>query len=341
MYISIIKLHIGSYTKYMNIEKFRNKSFLFTVIAIIILLASFLYYIFVGRYQLSEPMPDLEYKKAIIKDSHNILYKLENLRPVVGEEELLEFIKTNNNNPNIYTPSRENIKNGIFRANLHMHTLQSDGQASVEHRLDSAQKYAEENIKDGYMYIAITDHNTILGAKDVVKILQKHPNKYKNVKVVLGMEVFTGFKTKYYNEPIEIHVLCWCLNPYDKFLNKEFFKAKDANKWNRIKPDRDFDYVITMMSEYSIPGVAHPIRYTDCMGKDKYPYMEEMLDRYKNLSKKPLFTEIYYQAYPRYYEPKIMEQEVLPYNEFIKKKADEYNILKTGSTDSHSRIIFN
>lgn len=323
-----------------NLENKINKILIIVLSILITFSASFAYYIFIGRYHISAPMQDIEYKKAIIKDSHNIFYKLENLRPVVGEEELLEFIKSNNNNPEIYTPSIENIKKGVFRANLHMHTLNSDGKASVQKRLDDAQKYAENNIKDGYMYIAITDHNTILGSKEVVDILQKNPNKYKNVKVILGMEVFTAFHSLNIKDPAEIHVLTWCLNPYDKFLNKEFYKAPNANKWNRMGYDRDFDYVISMMSKYSIPGVAHPIRYTKRINRDKHLYFDEMFERYKLLSTKPLFTEGYYQVYPRFYTPEDYENYVKPTNQYVIKKADELGIIKTGSTDSHSTEIF-
>lgn len=310
--------------------------FLFAIVTIVLLGC----YVYGFRYYVSEPMQDLEYKKAIIKDSHNIFYRLENLRPVVGEDELIEFIKNNNENPQIYTPSEENIKKGIFRANLHMHTLQSDGSASVKQRLDAAQEYAENNIKDGYMYIAITDHNTVLGAKEAVEILQKYPNKYKNVKVVLGMEVFTAFKSKYYKAPVEIHVLNWCLNPYDEFLNKEFYKSPSANKWNRQGEDREFNSLVSMMSKYALVGVAHPIRYTNRIGKDKFLYIDEMMSQYKASSPKVKFTEGYYQVYPRYYDKEFVKTDILPYMDYVNKKADSYNILKTGSTDSHSTGIF-
>ncbi|MBR6126557.1 PHP domain-containing protein [bacterium] len=318
----------------------KNKIFQYVIILFAFLLAGFGYYVIDVRYNISEPMQDLEYKTAIIKESHNPFYRLESLRPIVGEEELTEFIISNNNNPQIYTPSPENIAKGVFRANLHMHTLQSDGCASVKERLDAAQEYAQNNIKDGFMYIAITDHNTVLGAKEVVKLLEKYPNKYKNVKVILGMEVFTAFKSKYYDKPVEIHVLNWCINPYDKFLNKEFYKPKNANKGNRVLPDRDFDYVIEMMSKYAIPGIAHPIRYTNRIGQNKHLYMEEMIDRYTNLTNKHAFMEGFYQVYPRYYEAKFFNEEILPYIDYVNKKADEHNIIKTGSTDSHSMTIF-
>ena len=184
----------------------KKKNFLIAITGILLIIFFSLIFILSGRYKISEPMADIEYKKDIIKESNNIFYKLERLRPIVGKEELTEFIKRNNNNPEIYTPSKENIEKGIFRANLHMHTFNSDGKVSVRERMDEAQTYAQSHIKDGYMYIAITDHNTILGAKEVVDILQKNPGKYKNIKIILGIEVYTSFKTKYYKKQIDIHV---------------------------------------------------------------------------------------------------------------------------------------
>ena len=118
-----------------------------------------------------------------------------------------------------------------------------------------------------------------------------------------------------------------------------FLNQKNANKLNRGEHDRNFDDVISMMSDYSIPGIAHPVRYTDKTGKNKYLYMQEMMTRYKSLSGKPLFAEGYYQVYPRYYDKDTMK-ELLPYIEYVKTKANAYNIINTGSTDSHSNNIF-
>ena len=318
-----------------------KKKILISIFSFIFLLFIFLIYdVYLGRYAIPANMQDIEYKKAIIKDSHNLLYRLENLQPVVGEEELTEFIKKNNNNKQIYIPSKENIINGIYQANLHMHTLNSDGNASVKERMDEAQNYAQHYIKNGYMYIAITDHNTINGAKEVVEILQKNPNKYKNIKIILGMEVFSRFNSKYYDKPVEIHVLSWCLNPYDEFLNKEFYKAPNANKYNRYGQDRDFVKLIPMMSKYSLPGIAHPIRYTNRIGENKFLYIEELLKSYSELNTKPLFAEGYYQAYPKFYHPEKIKREIIPYSKYLNKKLDEYNITKTGGTDSHSKTIF-
>ena len=71
-----------------------KKVYLFLISAILLLLLALS---FVGlqkyRYQLNSPMEDMDYKKTIIQNSHNLTYTLEALRPLVGQEELKKFIK--------------------------------------------------------------------------------------------------------------------------------------------------------------------------------------------------------------------------------------------------------
>ena len=319
------------------------------------------------RYKIDSPMMDLEYKKSIIKSSLNPLYKLENLRPLMGEDELTKFIKENNANSAIYTPSAENRQIGTFRGNLHNHTTNSDGQMSVKDLLDKAQTYAQEHIKDGYMVIGITDHNTVLGAKEIVKVLEKYPNRYSNLKIVAGMEIFSAYKNSKYSpaEDVPIHVLAWCINPYDKFLNKEFYKKNKHDKYNRKPQDHDFDKLINTMSKYSLVGIAHPARYLTHIEEVNRPlYMEEMLDRYLKQTNKTPFIEGYYQSYSEDGIKKFEGLEDVSYelykiisehkelkgkiyghrfNLFLKNInniADKKGIIKTGSTDSHGLSIF-
>lgn len=295
------------------------------------------------RYEITAPMADFEYKKAIIKKSKNKKYKIENLRPMVGPEELKEFLKANNNNPQIYTPSPQNIKNGIFKANLHMHTRYSDGKATVKQLLDIAQKYAEKNLNGESMYMAITDHNTILGTKELVRVLQNNPNKYNKVRVVAGIEIFSAYNnSKIAPRPIDIHVLTLAINPYDEFLNKEFFKKNLNDKYNRIPPDRDFDWLVNTMSNYGIVGIAHPARYTIFLGKDKYAYVEELMTRFKDAAGENLiFTEGYYQIYQYIYETAQLGKEYDKYLKHINTEAQKRGILLDGSTDVHGLNIFN
>ena len=295
------------------------------------------------RWELTTPMPDYDYKKAIIDTCQNKKYKIENLRPLMGPEELKTFLETNTNNPQIFTPSEENIKNGTFKANLHMHTIYSDGRASVEQLLDMAQEYAENNLKGENFYMAITDHNTILGTKELIRVLQNKPNKYTKIRVAAGIEIFTAYRnSKISPRTIDIHVLTLGLNPYDEFLNKEFYKKNPADKWNRTYPDRDFDWTIKTMSNHGYVGVAHPARYTVFLGKDKYPYIEEMLDRLKLASNgKLVFTEGYYQVYPLLPEKKELGKEYNKYLNHINIQAQKRGTILDGSTDVHGLTIFN
>lgn len=338
----------------------------FVILILLLIIAGGVTYLNIERYKITQPMMDIEYKKAIIKASKNPFYKLERLRPIMGEEELTKFIKENKDNEQIYTPSKENRFSGVFRANLHNHTKNSDGSATVKMMLDKAQKYAKYFIEDGYMVIGLTDHNTVLGAKEIVDVLEKNPNRYPNLKIVLGMEIHSAYDNSKYSpgEPVEIHVLAWCINPYDKYLNKEFYKKNKRDKVNRGPQDRDFDKLIEKMSDYAIVGIAHPARYLDNIAiADRPLYIEEMFDRYLKQTKKTPFVEGYYQSYssreirefegikdlsPEEYT-KVHEDgtiEVLYGKKFdafvqnIKAIANKKGIVNTGSTDSHGKTIF-
>ena len=338
----------------------------FIILILLLLIAGGSIYWNVKRFSVNEPMMDIEYKKAILNNSKNPFYTLERLRPLMGEEELTKFIKENNDNESIYTPTRENRYSGIFQANLHNHTTNSDGSVSVKRLLDKAQKYAKYFINDGYMVIGITDHNTVLGAKDIIKVLQKYPNRYPNLKIVAGMEIHSAYDNSKISpgEPVQIHVLAWCINPYDKYLNKEFYKKNKKDRINRGLQDRDFDTLIKTMSDYSIVGIAHPARYLpNIQISDRPLYIEEMFDRYLKQTKKVPFVEGYYQSYSskeiREFEgikelskdeyTKVLEDgtiEILYGKKFdafkneINAIADKKGIIKTGSTDSHGDTIF-
>lgn len=283
---------------------------------------------------------DLAYKKAILSSSGNPKYTLKALSPIMGPYELTGFLKNNDLKPYVYTPSVSNISKGLFRANLHMHTTNSDGAATVKERLDLAQKFAETFLQNGYVVIAITDHNTILGAKEVVKVLEENPNKYTRIKVVLGIEIFTEYRnSQIADEPIQIHVLTLCINPYNTFLNKEFYKKDLNDPFNRPMPDRNFDWVISVMSNYGITGPAHPARYTSHLGKKKYAYMTEMLTRYKKLNRNISFTEGYYQSYPATSTKEHLGDEYEYYIKYINNECKRLGILRSGSTDAHGKSM--
>lgn len=327
----------------MKNNRFLKATLFIFILIIIFVIAGALCNIYIFRFKISVPMQDIEYKKSIIKESGNLTYTLENLRPLVGKEELAEFIKKNDVSPNIYSIDRENIVNGGYRANFHIHTTNSDGAVPVEIRLNEAQKYAESVIKDDYFWIAITDHNTVNGAKDIIKILQNNPGKYKNIKIVAGMEIFTrDNSSKIAEEPIQQHVLLWCINPYDKYLNELFYKdlsnTKNKNNWK--EPPMDFDWIILTMQKYGLVGIAHPARFSSKLGMKKEEYIKELFKKYANHCDGVKFTESYYQVYKFQDIVKEMGDELNPFLEFINNEAKSLNIYRTGSTDAHGITIF-
>lgn len=66
------------------------------------------------------------------------------------------------------------------RADLHIHTNASDGRCSVADIVEYAENHTKMNV------IAITDHDTIKGALEAVKIVKK--NKYK-IEIIVGEEI--------------------------------------------------------------------------------------------------------------------------------------------------------
>ena len=90
-----------------------------------------------------------------------------------------------------------------------------------------------------------------------------------------------------------------------------------------------------MMKKYGIVGVAHPARYSFYLDERRNSYVPEMLQCYieNGKSAKILFVEGYYQSYPD-------EEGFKDYVQFINRETEKYNIMKTGSTDTHGESIF-
>ena len=130
----------------------------------------------------------------------------------------------------------KNVINGDFRVSLHTHSNFSDGKATVEEFLESAKKYADKvaklNKNDELppFTIALTDHDEVKGCQEIIKIIAKNPEKYKNLKFVSGCE----FSVK--NGNVHHDITGLALNPFDKNLVKEL----DDLAYNRAKTVRKF-----------------------------------------------------------------------------------------------------
>lgn len=302
---------------------------------------------------------DNEYRKKILSDMDLDENEYLSLKSIVGPQEFKDIISNFNNNPEVYSngadknsdkPEIRNVIDGKFRANLHIHTNYSDGKLSVQKLLDNAAQYADKIAKNKYdvnslepFTIAITDHNTLEGCKEAVRIIRQNPDKYKNLRVVLGCELSASEKSSGYytpKKPYQIHLLSQCINPFDRKMNNELDQRVDKNNPCYISIGSISD-VMDILSEQkdSLVGYAHPLEH---QSYNKAPSKDKMPDVIKNLIKtfmsaasdKTLFVENYYQSYNTELgnNPNIQRE--------VKEYCDDNKLISTGGLDTHGDSIF-
>ena len=179
-----------------------------------------------------------ELQQALASEGINV--SLKDLKSIVGKDEFSDLIKKYKRTDfqaGLQTveskPLEEFYKNAIdgnFRVSLHTHSNFSDGKATPEEFLECARKYADkvaaQKHKDGLppFMIALTDHDSIDGCKEIVRIIAKDPEKYKNLKFVSGCE----FSVK--NGDIKHDITGLALNPFDKGIADLLKDLKDKRK---------------------------------------------------------------------------------------------------------------
>lgn len=149
------------------------------------------------------------------------------LNSVMGKSQLQKLLDE-------FTPADFSIgkdfdgaRNMTFRVNLHNHTTASDGKLTVEQFLEQARKYADRIAQNTQsddkppFTIAITDHDTLDGCRDALNILAADPEKYKNLKIVLGSEIsVSNCDSEIVSRPLNFELVGYCQNPYDEKLVK-------------------------------------------------------------------------------------------------------------------------
>ena len=148
----------------------------------------------------------------------------ERLTSVMDRSEFIEAVsKLKREN---YILTKENVENGIFRADLHSHTNFSDGKGSVEHILNQAAQYGDKLFKKtGEKFIfALTDHDTADSSKEALKIIATNPDKFKNVRFAVGSEVSYLMKSsdKTANTYETCELLIYGFNPFSKKVETLF-----------------------------------------------------------------------------------------------------------------------
>lgn len=129
------------------------------------------------------------------------------------------------------------LKSGEFRANLHIHTEYSDGIMTVPDLISKTSEIPN-------MLTAITDHDTVEGAKELYRI---SPH---NADICAGIEIST-IANKFPKQPksLPIHLLVYGIDPFNKELNELLDYKRDAKlklahktvkKLNEVLPEYNF-----------------------------------------------------------------------------------------------------
>ncbi len=147
---------------------------------------------------------------------------VENLNSIVGLDELKSILKEaslENFNPNC----------NEYCINLHTHSKFSDGTAEVDEILDEAQSRAKNSKKT--FLIGITDHDSLDGARYLIKTIASNPEKYDNIRVMAGVEpCFKYENPKIFKMPIPFDAIIYCVNPFEKNTIELFETYTDKNK---------------------------------------------------------------------------------------------------------------
>lgn len=175
-----------------------------------------------------------DYVKTITKsfnEHYNQNIPPSNLRSLISADELLvELKKLKKEN---YIASNANIKTGTFTADLHSHSIFSDGKANVESLLNEVANYANQlNKKNNNKFIfALTDHDTCNGVKEAIKLIAENPEKYKNVRFITGAELSLAVKSNKTNNNFETaEILAYGFNPFDKKISTFFENIQNKRK---------------------------------------------------------------------------------------------------------------
>jgi len=171
----------------------------------------------------------------------------QDLRAVMTKEEFFKEIPLLS--PQNFVKTSENIKNGIFLADLHSHTNFSDGNITVADLMSQAATYGDYlNKLNGKKFIfALSDHDGIEGTKEALRLIASNPAKYENIKFIPASEI--SFQVKCDTNSPRYHIahnltesaemLTYFINPFSN-NSKRFFGELYIKRDTGVKETLDF-----------------------------------------------------------------------------------------------------
>lgn len=259
---------------------------------------------------------DVEYRKTLLANAGLNPENQHKIRSIIGTQELKEIMKEFNDNETVYSSGENfsNVASRDMRANLHMHTIASDGSLSIQELLDNAVEYADKvakenpNAKKAPFIVGITDHDTTESVQEAIKIISEKPLKYKNLRVVLGVEMTTynNIAPDLVHKPTNTHVLVYGIDP-----NEETFKAFiDGTKAKK----RNIENLMVNTANKT---------YKEVYGKDTFFSLPQAKVQYNQLNKDIVGI---YNNLDGYFQNKIAVENVVLKNKTITQALKKHDI---------------
>ncbi len=305
---------------------------------------------------------DVAYKKNMLINMGENPKNVYRLASVAGPQEFENFLSQHNADEDFYKPGNRpaariadidshdmsNVQSGKYGANLHIHSVHSDGHLTISEILDQAVEYADKRVeKNGAkepFYVAITDHNTLEGSKEALDLIYKNPQKYKNIKVVLGVEIsaktpeIKGFQFK---KPRTTHILAMCVDPHEEVFGNYIKSLSETSHTVMHARYTTLEEIVeNLQGNKNVKlGLAHPAypnMKDDLKSSSRYKAaVLEMIQQFQRVTKdKGLFVEGYYQGYK---DELSLDKKLL---KLIKRYCDYLGLLKDGGMDTHFTSIF-
>ena len=116
-----------------------------------------------------------------------------------------------------------------FKINLHIHTKASDGVMTARELLDNALDYCRSNRLE-QVVVAVTDHDALDSAREILYLLAEDTEKYAPVRVVLGCELSAAYFDENLRLPVDFELLYYGLNPFDGELKLLLEKIREDRR---------------------------------------------------------------------------------------------------------------
>lgn len=173
---------------------------------------------------------DIGYRIKLLANAGLSDVDYKSIRSILGPSEIQSTIKGYDNHEEYYYAGENGQNPESCQASPHIHTTASDGAYDIQTLLDDAAAHANKIMsRHGKSFvIAITDHDTVRGTREAIRIIAQNPDKYRNLRVILGIE-FTTYDNILPNvlrKPKNIDILAYGIDPNEQNLVEFIRKTK-------------------------------------------------------------------------------------------------------------------